>query len=299
MPVLYVEGAARAIAWYERLGFRKEWEHQFEPGLPWFISVARGGVRLYLSEHKGDARPNTLIHLYVTDVDTVRRNSGSGSTKRASPGGSARSRIRTATGCELQLGALDDELTNRLTGQDALGELHGCEARGRQSTSRKTDEVGRHAGTAGVAANGCRRRMFAVPSDHLRGPACPDLLHAASVGRPRFAEAPRRQIRGCGRGRRGLPPRERPGVRGVRRSLPCRPSFRRSRLTKSRPRRVHGEGKGVPGTRAAALTEVEGTRPSPWPQVLRVAVGASPGARSCTPARGSRRGASNRGRPPE
>ena len=32
---------------------------------------ARGSVRLYLSEHKGDARPDTLIHLYVKDVDVV------------------------------------------------------------------------------------------------------------------------------------------------------------------------------------------------------------------------------------
>ena len=72
MPVLYVEEAARAVAWYERLGFQKEWEHQFEPGFPWFVSVARGDrVRLYLSEHKGDARPNTLIHLYVADIDRV------------------------------------------------------------------------------------------------------------------------------------------------------------------------------------------------------------------------------------
>lgn len=69
--VLYVEDAARSVAWYERLGFAKEWEHQFEPGFPWFVSVARGHVRLYLSEHQGDARPDTLIHLYVKDVDAV------------------------------------------------------------------------------------------------------------------------------------------------------------------------------------------------------------------------------------
>ena len=69
--MLRVADAARAVAWYERLGFAKEWEHQFEPGLPWFVSVARGHVRLYLSEHTGDARPDTLIHLYVTDVDIV------------------------------------------------------------------------------------------------------------------------------------------------------------------------------------------------------------------------------------
>jgi catechol 2,3-dioxygenase-like lactoylglutathione lyase family enzyme len=71
VPVLYVRDAARAVEWYERLGFEKEWEHQFEPGFPWFVSVARGRLRLYLSEHKGDARPNTLIHLYVQDIDRV------------------------------------------------------------------------------------------------------------------------------------------------------------------------------------------------------------------------------------
>ena len=69
--MLRVEDAARAVAWYGRLGFVKEWEHQFEPGFPWFVSVARGRVRLYLSEHTGDARPDTLLHLYVDDVDAV------------------------------------------------------------------------------------------------------------------------------------------------------------------------------------------------------------------------------------
>lgn len=76
VPVLYVENAGLAVTWYERLGFQKEWEHQFEPGFPWFVSVARGNVRLYLSEHKGDARPNTLIHLYVEDIDRVAQEFG-------------------------------------------------------------------------------------------------------------------------------------------------------------------------------------------------------------------------------
>jgi len=76
VPVLYVEDGARAVAWYERLRFAKEWEHQFEPGFPWFVSVARGNVRLYLSEHKGDARPDTLIHLYVDSVDDVAEEFG-------------------------------------------------------------------------------------------------------------------------------------------------------------------------------------------------------------------------------
>ncbi|MGI9111782.1 MAG: glyoxalase superfamily protein [Gaiellaceae bacterium] len=76
VPVLRVKDAARAVAWYERLGFRKEWEHQFEPNFPWFVSVARGPMRLYHSEHKGDAVPNTLVHLYVNGVDVVSKEFG-------------------------------------------------------------------------------------------------------------------------------------------------------------------------------------------------------------------------------
>ncbi len=71
IPVLRVADAGRAVAWYERLGFEKQWEHQFEPGFPWFVSIARGHVRLYLSEHLGDAPLNTLIHLNVSDIDSV------------------------------------------------------------------------------------------------------------------------------------------------------------------------------------------------------------------------------------
>jgi catechol 2,3-dioxygenase-like lactoylglutathione lyase family enzyme len=76
VPVLHVEDAARAVTWYARLGFVTEWEHQFEPGFPYFVSVARGHVRLYLSEHSGDARPDTLIHLYVRDIDAVSEEFG-------------------------------------------------------------------------------------------------------------------------------------------------------------------------------------------------------------------------------
>ena len=71
VPVLRVEEVGRAVDWYRRLGFEKEWEHQFEPGFPLFVSVARGNMRLYLSEHKGDAPPSTLVHLYVENIDDI------------------------------------------------------------------------------------------------------------------------------------------------------------------------------------------------------------------------------------
>src|SRR5437764_11435694 len=71
IPVLRVADAAAAVSWYERLGFTRQWEHRFEPGCPAFVSIARGQARLFLSEHRGDARPGTLVQLMVSDVDAV------------------------------------------------------------------------------------------------------------------------------------------------------------------------------------------------------------------------------------
>lgn len=71
IPILHVKDAAVAVAWYGRLGFTQQWEHRFEPGFPAFVEVARGRVRLFLSEHKGDARPDTLVYLRVRDVDAI------------------------------------------------------------------------------------------------------------------------------------------------------------------------------------------------------------------------------------
>ena len=71
IPILRVADAAAAVTWYERLGFTKEWEHRFEPGMPAFVSIARGRARLFLSEHLGDARPDTLVYLVVGDIDAI------------------------------------------------------------------------------------------------------------------------------------------------------------------------------------------------------------------------------------
>src|ERR671935_3286439 len=99
VPVLRVEDADRAVSWYRRLGFVKEWEHQFEPGFPWFVSVARGKVRLYLSEHKGDARPDTLIHLYVRDIEAVSKEFAVPVDEAGLAGRECALVDRSATGC--------------------------------------------------------------------------------------------------------------------------------------------------------------------------------------------------------
>jgi hypothetical protein len=42
IPVLRVTDAGVAVAWYERLGFTRQWEHRFGPGMPAF-RVDRAG----------------------------------------------------------------------------------------------------------------------------------------------------------------------------------------------------------------------------------------------------------------
>ncbi|MBB1257145.1 VOC family protein [Streptomyces sp. OF3] len=76
IPVLRVADVAVSAAWYGRLGFEVEWEHRFGAGFPVFAEVARGDVRLFLSEHEGDARPGGLVYLRVRDVEAVAREFG-------------------------------------------------------------------------------------------------------------------------------------------------------------------------------------------------------------------------------
>lgn len=71
MPVFRVADAAAAAEWYQRLGFTVIGEHRFAPDLPCYMFLARNGVHLHLSEHTGDARPDTLVYFYVDDVDVI------------------------------------------------------------------------------------------------------------------------------------------------------------------------------------------------------------------------------------
>ena len=98
MPILRVADADAAVRWYERLGFTKQWEHRFDPDCPAFVSIAHGGARLFLSEHRGDARPDTLVGLYVSDVNAVEAEFGRPPAILRT-GASSNFATRTVTGC--------------------------------------------------------------------------------------------------------------------------------------------------------------------------------------------------------
>jgi catechol 2,3-dioxygenase-like lactoylglutathione lyase family enzyme len=71
VPILRVADARRAQDWWARLGFAHESTHRFYEGAPAFVSIRREGARVFLSEHEGDARPDTLLYFWVDDLDTL------------------------------------------------------------------------------------------------------------------------------------------------------------------------------------------------------------------------------------
>ena len=71
VPILRVRDAAAAVAWYRRLGFEQQFEHRFEPHFPAYVGIRREGAQLHLSEHAGDATPDTLVYVWVDEIDPI------------------------------------------------------------------------------------------------------------------------------------------------------------------------------------------------------------------------------------
>ena len=69
-PILRIFDEARAREFYIGfLGFKIDWEHRFEPGLPLYLQVSRGGCVLHLSEHHGDCSPGAAMRIETADLD--------------------------------------------------------------------------------------------------------------------------------------------------------------------------------------------------------------------------------------
>src|SRR5438552_9977567 len=71
VPVLKITDAKISCEYYCKvLGFTKNWEHQFGPGFPLFVSVSRGPTTLFLTEHP-ECSPGALVYFYVKEVDSL------------------------------------------------------------------------------------------------------------------------------------------------------------------------------------------------------------------------------------
>ena len=74
IPILRIFDEAKAKDFYAGfLGFRVDWEHRFEPGMPLYMQVSLGACVLHLSEHHGDATPGSALRVMVDDVDALQR----------------------------------------------------------------------------------------------------------------------------------------------------------------------------------------------------------------------------------
>jgi catechol 2,3-dioxygenase-like lactoylglutathione lyase family enzyme len=72
IPVLRIFDEAKAQEFYvEYLGFRIDWEHRFEPGLPLYMQISRDGLTLHLSEHYGDGSPGAVVFVRMKGIDAL------------------------------------------------------------------------------------------------------------------------------------------------------------------------------------------------------------------------------------
>ncbi|MBK1783347.1 glyoxalase superfamily protein [Prauserella cavernicola] len=87
VPVLRVQDERLAREFYvDHLGFRVEWEHRFEPGLPLYTRVSRDETVLDLSEHHGDGTPGSVVWVPVGDVRALHRELTARRHPRLRPG---------------------------------------------------------------------------------------------------------------------------------------------------------------------------------------------------------------------
>lgn len=113
-PILRIFDEAKAREFYVGfLGFRVDWEHRFEPGLPLYMQVSRDGCVLHLSEHHGDCSPGAAMRIETDSLDAFHQELTAKAYKYARPG------IQQMPWGTRDL-SVGDPFGNRLTFTDAI-----------------------------------------------------------------------------------------------------------------------------------------------------------------------------------
>lgn len=74
VPIFRIFDEDKARGFYEGfLDCTIDWEHRFHPGAPLYCQVSRGGLRLHLSEHSGDASPGATAVCYMKGVEAFQK----------------------------------------------------------------------------------------------------------------------------------------------------------------------------------------------------------------------------------
>jgi catechol 2,3-dioxygenase-like lactoylglutathione lyase family enzyme len=87
VPILRMFSVEKAREFYlDFLGFKIDWEHRFEEGLPLYMQVSRGGLTLHLSEHHGDGSPGASVLVEMRGLDAFHREITDRQYRYARPG---------------------------------------------------------------------------------------------------------------------------------------------------------------------------------------------------------------------
>lgn len=74
IPILRIFDETKAREFYcGFLDFKVDFEHRFEPSLPLYLQVSRGGVPLHLSEHHGDASPGATLLMPIAGIQALHK----------------------------------------------------------------------------------------------------------------------------------------------------------------------------------------------------------------------------------
>ena len=69
IPILRIFSVEKAKEFYvDFLGFKVDWEHQFEGVAPVYMQVSRGNLTLHLSEDHGDCCAGSTVYVSTTGV---------------------------------------------------------------------------------------------------------------------------------------------------------------------------------------------------------------------------------------
>ncbi|WP_411032950.1 glyoxalase superfamily protein [Shinella sp. BYT-45] len=74
VPIVRIFDVAKAHEFYLGfLGFSVDWEHRYGENFPLYTQVSRGGLRLHLSEHAGDATPGGNMVVYMKGIRALQK----------------------------------------------------------------------------------------------------------------------------------------------------------------------------------------------------------------------------------
>jgi hypothetical protein len=70
IPITRIFDVIKAKEFYINwLGFGVTFEHQFEPGTPFYIGIKKDGIELHMSEHHGDSVPGLRVFIICTELE--------------------------------------------------------------------------------------------------------------------------------------------------------------------------------------------------------------------------------------